>query len=60
MKPNIFSNKHSLIQNTIPNDKEREAKFTRDGIMRGITMTNNDFNFDNEIEKAFSLKEVLA
>jgi hypothetical protein len=32
----------------------------KEGIMRNILIVNNDFNFDNEIERAFNLKEVLA
>jgi hypothetical protein len=52
-KPNIFSNNFSMIQNTVAGDKKRYAKFMKEDIMRNILIVNNDYNFDNEIERAF-------
>lgn len=56
----ILSNKYTLYWKALYRDPQRIAKFKNQQIMRDILLVNNDFQMDNEIERALYLKETLA
>ena len=59
-EPKIMENTDTLLANAISFDEERRSKFFKEDTMRDMRIANNDFNFMNEIERAFATNDVLA
>ena len=58
-KTQLFKNVDTTISEALVGDEERYNKFFKDGIIRNLRIVNNDFSFNNEIERAFEVKEFL-
>jgi len=54
------TNVDTIIERCLEGDTQRMDKFFKDGIMRELRIVNNDFSFNNEIERSFEVKDTLV
>ena len=54
-----LKNQGTIIENCLEADIDRQMKFRKDGVIRDLRIVNNDFTFNNEIERCFTARDSM-